>query len=57
MNPILVLTGLSSKVGTLSMHDNELIVKAQNDCRVLRLIPRDKLQGDFPDGSISTCVY
>ncbi|GIJ92739.1 hypothetical protein Asppvi_002017 [Aspergillus pseudoviridinutans] len=40
-----------------SMHDNELIIKAHNNSGVLRLVPHDKLQEDFPDAFISDCVH
>ncbi|KAI9369296.1 hypothetical protein BJX61DRAFT_549716 [Aspergillus egyptiacus] len=40
-----------------SMHDNDLIIKAQHDFGVLRLVPHDKLQGDFPDDFISNRVH
>lgn len=39
------------------MHDNDLIIKAQHDRGVLRLVSHDKLQGDFPEDFISNRVH
>ncbi|KAF9894293.1 hypothetical protein FE257_007796 [Aspergillus nanangensis] len=39
------------------MEYNELIIKTQNGDRILRLIPHEKLEGDFPDSFIFDYVH